>query len=152
MSQAIFVEYLEKYGPEVVQMWRDSFRQAVGANIPHPVEDQLRFLEEELSRSNVVIVALEEGSGKVIGVLAFTPDKISQLYVHVDHQNIGIGSALLEIAKKKSAGCLRLFTFERNRQARRFYESRGFKLVARGFEERMQLEDVEYEWCRKQVV
>lgn len=133
-------------------MWRESFEHAVGVSNPHPFEDQLRFLNEELSQTHSVWLALEESSGKVIGVLAFTPHKISQLYVHVDHQNMGIGSALLDIAKEHADGCLRLFTFERNKKARQFYESRGFNLVARGFEDAMKLEDVEYEWCIKQVV
>ena len=132
-------------------MWRDSFAQAIGVENPHPFEDQLRFLNEELSRSHSVVVALEEKSSNVIGFIAFTPEKISQLYVHVDHYNRGIGSRLLTIAKENSRGCLRLFTFERNRNAQRFYESRGFRIVARGFEESMQLEDIEYEWRANQV-
>ncbi len=147
MSDVIVVEYLPQYGPELVQMWRNSFERAVGVNNPHPVEDQLRFLNEELSLSHSVLVALEETTGRVVGFIAFTPEKISQLYVHVENLNGGIGSKLLNIAKEKSHGRLRLFTFARNKNARRFYESHGFKIVARGVEERLQLEDIEYEWC-----
>lgn len=128
-------------------MWRDSFAQAVGVDNPHPFEDHLRFLNEELSRSHSVVVALGEKSNKVIGFIAYTPEKIAQLYVHVDHHNRSIGSRLLAMAKENSHGCLRLFTFERNKSAQRFYESRGFKVVSRGFEESLQLEDIEYEWC-----
>lgn len=146
-----FVEYLPKFGPELVHMWRDSFERAVGVSNPHPIEDHLRFLDEELSRSHAVVVALEEESSKVIGFVAYTPEKISQLYVHLDHQDRGVGSHLLDIAKQNSHGGLRLFTFERNRKAQRFYESQGFRIVARGFEESMQLEDIEYEWCAEQM-
>jgi ribosomal protein S18 acetylase RimI-like enzyme len=78
-----------------------------------------------LSRSHFVVVALEVKSGKVVGFIAFTAEKISQLYVHVDHQNRGIGSLLLNIAKENSHGHLRLFTFERNKNAQRFYEFTG---------------------------
>ena len=151
VSGVVFVDYLPRYGPELVQMWRNSFERAVGVSNPHPFEDHLRFLDEELSQSHSVVVALEEEGCKVIGFIAFTPKKISQLYVHVGHQKRGIGSRLLDIAKEKSHGCLRLFTFERNRSAQRFYQSRGFRIVARGFEESMQLEDIEYEWCANQM-
>jgi ribosomal protein S18 acetylase RimI-like enzyme len=147
LSDAIFVEYLPQYGPELVQMWRASFQKAVGVSNPHPFADHLRFLDEELSQNHSVVLAVDEISGRVIGFTAFTPEKISQLYVHVDHQNRGIGSLLLNIAKENSHGHLRLFTFERNKNAQRFYESHGFKIVARGFEESLQLADIEYEWC-----
>jgi ribosomal protein S18 acetylase RimI-like enzyme len=40
----------------------------------------------------------------------------------------------------------RLFTFEANKNAQRFYERHGFKVVARGFEKEWQLADIEYEW------
>jgi ribosomal protein S18 acetylase RimI-like enzyme len=43
-------------------------------------------------------------------------------------QRRGIGTALLDIARSKLAR-LELWTFQRNAQARRFYEARGFVLV-----------------------
>ena len=54
---------------------------------------------------------------------------------------------LLNIAKENSMGRLRLFTFERNKNAQRFYEKHGFQIIARGFEQSWQLADIEYEWC-----
>jgi len=41
------VEYSSRYGPELVKMWRASFEQAVGIKDPHPLDDQLRALEEK---------------------------------------------------------------------------------------------------------
>jgi ribosomal protein S18 acetylase RimI-like enzyme len=119
----------------------------VGIRDPHTFEDQLRFVDQELVRSNSVVIVLEKGTGKVVGFLAATTDTISQLYVHVDHQSKGIGSMLVNLAKQNSNGRLRLFTFERNKNAQRFYEKHGFKIVARGFEKHWQLEDIEYQWC-----
>ena len=78
--------------------------------------------------------------------MAATPESISQLYVHVDHQGKGVGSMLVGIAKQHSHGRLRLFTFEANKNAQRFYERHGFEVVARGFEKEWQLADIEYEW------
>jgi ribosomal protein S18 acetylase RimI-like enzyme len=146
MNDTVIVEYLPKYGRELVQMWRDSFEQAVGIQDPHTLEEQLRFVEQELIRSHSVVIVLEKGGGKVVGFLAATAEKISQLYVHVDHQNKGIGSMLVNLAKQNSNGRLRLFTFECNKNAQHFYENHGFKIVARGFEKNWQLADIEYEW------
>ena len=147
MDDTVVIEYLPKFGPDLVRMWRASFEHGVGIQDPHPFADQLRFLEQELTRSHSVVVVLEKDTGKVVGFLASTTEKISQLYVHVDHQNKGIGSMLVDLAKQNSNGRLHLYTFERNKNAQRFYENHGFKIVARGFEKNWQLADIEYEWC-----
>ena len=142
----VTVEYAPKYGREIVKMWRNSFEQAVGVIDPHPLEEQLQYLEEKVVPENHVLVVLERSTSTVIGFMASTPGRISQLYVHVDHQNKGIGSMLVNIAKQNSDGRLRLFTFKANKEAQRFYDQQGFKIVGRGFEKEWQLEDIEYEW------
>lgn len=142
----LILDYSSEYGPELVQMWRDSFEQAVGVIDHHSLEDQLRALEEKILPENRVRVVIEEHTGKVIGFLASNSQTISQLYIHVDYKNQGIGSRLVNIAKDDSNGSLRLFTFECNKRAQRFYERHGFRVVGRGFEPTWQLNDVEYEW------
>lgn len=64
----------------------------------------------------------------------------------VGFQREGIGSAMLEWAKGRSAGSLWLYTFARNAGARAFYERHGFVAVARGFEPMWRLEDIRYQW------
>src|ERR687885_17589 len=135
------VDYTREYGRELVRMWRDSFEQAVGVVDPHPLDEQLRYLEEKVVPGNQVLVVLGEGGSGVIAFMASTPEMISQLYVHVGHQRKGIGSMLVNMAKRRSRGRLRLFTFRVNKSARRFYERHGFKVIGRGFEEEWQLED-----------
>src|SRR5918993_4786384 len=128
------VDYSPEHGPELVRMWRDSFERAVGVTDPHPLGEQLRYLEEKVLAENRVLVVVDRATSAVIGFMASTPEKIAQLYVHVGHQNRGIGSTLLDIAKRRSPGRLRLFTFMVNEKARRFYERHGFKAVGHGFE------------------
>jgi ribosomal protein S18 acetylase RimI-like enzyme len=146
MDEITIVEYSPRYRHELVEMWRASFEQGVGITDPHPLKDQLRALEETIVPHNRVLVVLDKHTSAVIGFLAYTSDSVSNLYVHVDHQNKGIGSMLLDIAKKNSSGVLRLFTFEANTRAQQFYERHGFKIIRRGFEEFWQLADIEYEW------
>ena len=148
MKGLVIVDYTPEHGPELVRMWRESFERAVGVIDPHPIEEQLRYLEEKLVRESRVLVVLEESTSAVIGFMASTPEKIVQLYVHVKHQNRGIGSLLVNLAKQRSRGRLRLFTFEANKNAQRFYERHGFRVVARGFEKEWKLEDIEYEWSK----
>ena len=140
------VDYNPEYGPELVRMWRDSFEQAIGIVDPHPLDQQLRYLEEKVVPENQVLMVLGKDGAGIVAFMASTPETISQLYVHASHQSEGIGSMLVNIAKQQSHGGLRLFTFRVNERAQRFYERHGFKVVGRGFEENWQLEDVEYEW------
>lgn len=146
MDDIDIVEYSRKYGRELVKMWRDSFEKAVGVVGAHPFDEQLHFLDEKLVIENRVVVVLERSTSKVIGFMASTPDTISQIYLHVDHQNQGIGSVLMNLAKRQSNGRLRLFTFKANTNAQRFYKRHGFKIIKSGFENELGLEDIEYEW------
>ncbi|WP_247983643.1 GNAT family N-acetyltransferase [Bradyrhizobium sp. 186] len=62
------------------------------------------------------------------GIIAFREAWIEQLYVLPAAQGRGVGTELLEIAKR-ACERLELWTVQRNEQARRFYEARGFELV-----------------------
>jgi len=89
------------------------------------------------------------GDAGMTGMIAFRKDWIDQLYVLPEAQGRGIGSALLRRAQT-SFERLQLWTFQRNRSARRFYEARGFTLVREtdgsGNEEKEP--DVLYLWAR----
>src|SRR5215471_16987864 len=58
---------------------------------------------------------------RLTGVIAFHDDWIEQLYVLPEAQGRGVGTALLDMAKRSSHR-LQLWTFQRNAPARRFYE------------------------------
>lgn len=146
MSHVEVVAYSPIHRHELVEMWRASFEQAVGVVDPHPIEEQLRYFDEKVIPQNRVVVVCDPKTARVIAFMASTPETVAQLYVHVDHQGQGIGSTLLDSAKRESRGTLRLFTFKVNERARRFYERHGFKAIRYGFEEQFQLEDVEYQW------
>jgi putative acetyltransferase len=65
---------------------------------------------------------------ELVGFIAFREGWIDQLCVLPSSQGRGIGTALLQVAQSKS-GHLSLWTFQRNKNARRFYEKHGFVLV-----------------------
>ncbi|MEA2896337.1 MAG: hypothetical protein QOJ84_1952 [Bradyrhizobium sp.] len=62
------------------------------------------------------------------GMIAFRDGWIDQLYVLREAQGRGLGTALLQVAKD-AFDRLQLWTFQRNLQARRFHEARGFALI-----------------------
>lgn len=93
--------------------------------------------------------------GRIVGFAALNSarDHLEQLYVRPGWHGRGIGSALLERAKDLSTGRLRLFTFQRNARARKFYEARGFAVVDTndGSRNEEREPDVLYEWVRASV-
>jgi GNAT superfamily N-acetyltransferase len=133
-----------RYLPDLVTMWRESFEGGVGVVDTHPLgEQQQYFLREVLPRNEVRLALLD---AKLVGFVAASADSVAQLYVRVGFQRRGIGSMLLDWAKRRSSGTLSLFTFAQNQGACAFYVHHGFVAVAHGFEPMWQLADVKYEW------
>src|SRR5574340_242552 len=94
-------------------------------------------------------VWIAESNGGVVGFAAVGDDHLHHLYVHPDAQNRGIGTALLERVKEQRPHGFRLWVFQRNTGARRFYERHGCRLVeltdGSGNEEREP--DALYSWA-----
>jgi len=92
----------------------------------HSVADVVGFVGRTLLPQNEIWVA--EADGRIVGYIAFAPGWINQLYVHPDAQGRGIGAQLLERALADGSS-RRLWTFQQNQRARKFYEDRGFVLL-----------------------
>lgn len=82
-----------------------------------------------------------EGEGNIVGFLSMGEGTIHNLYILPSHQGQGIGHLLMETAKASSGGQLKLWVFEQNEGAIRFYERHGFTTVrktdGRGNEEKV---------------
>ncbi|WP_438503636.1 GNAT family N-acetyltransferase [Ectobacillus ponti] len=128
-------------------MWRDSKERAIGQKEIHSFENHVQFLKHILPEQHQIDLALLDG--KVVGMIAYNEKEVSQLYIHVDCQGMGIGQALLDKAKEQSSGRLTLYTFEVNQNAQRFYEKHGFRVIGRGYENEENLPDLLYEWRRQ---
>lgn len=86
--------------------------------------------------------------GEVVGFAILGEAELEHLYVHPDHQDRGAGSLLLERAKARRPSGLRLWLFQQNADARRFYERHGFRLVEEtdGSANMERVPDALYEW------
>jgi RimJ/RimL family protein N-acetyltransferase len=123
----------------------------------HPPEDVRQWVATTLVASGGVIVA--EQDGLVNAFVAALPDDadealgwIAQLYAAPGHTGRGLGTRLLHagLARLALAGArrVRLYTFQANTAARRFYERHGFVVVAMGdgHDNEERCPDVLYEW------
>ena len=102
---------------------------ATTSHEPHQVLD---WVTQHLIPAGRVTVAVEDE--KVVAVLAVSENEctawVDQLYVLPGHENQGHGTRLLQLAHQSLKRPIRLFTFQQNVGARRFYERHGYKVVA----------------------
>ncbi|WP_246771190.1 GNAT family N-acetyltransferase [Aestuariivirga sp. YIM B02566] len=113
----------------------------------HTPDEDRYFFREILYPSCQIWGAIAQD---LIGIIAFRPGMIEQLYVLPDCQGRGAGSALLAVAMSQSDE-LELWTFQRNARARRFYEAKGFVATKKtdGSENEEREPDVLYRWERR---
>ena len=115
----------------------------------HTPEEDRWFYRERMFKTCTLWGAFDANA--MTGVIAFHDDWIEQLYVLPEAQGRGVGTELLDVAKR-AFDRLQLWTFQRNAPARRFYETRGFVLVEQtdgaGNEEKEP--DARYLWTRGQ--
>jgi GNAT superfamily N-acetyltransferase len=89
-----------------------------------------------------------EEDGAILGFMVLRPDELFLLYLEPSATGRGIGTRLLEHAKRERPDGFTLWTFQQNEGARRFYERHGLEAVeltdGSGNEEKTP--DVRYEW------
>lgn len=99
---------------------------------PHAQHEVHAWVRGTLLVSQAVTVALV--AGRTVGVLALARSEgaswLTQLYLDPAHVGQGIGSRLLARALATAPRPIRLYTFQQNDRARRFYERHGFAPIA----------------------
>ena len=95
----------------------------------HGDDDGREYFASHVVRACELWVA--EHDGVLAGILVLDGDFVDQLYVEPGLTGRGIGSALLAVAKRERPQGLRLWAFQSNTGARRFYERHGFLEVRR---------------------
>lgn len=138
--------YEQEYAAATVRMWRTSKQKALGIDEHHSFADRLRYLNGVLAEENSIVLAMREPGDTVAGFIASDGIFVNQLYIHVDFQRQGIGSRLLDFARARSSGSLRLYTFAANRGARALYAKHGFQIVGRGSDNEERLPHLLLEW------
>lgn len=106
----------------------------------HTEDEDRRWMREVFVRQLVLVAEAgpdadggdpTTGGSRLVGFLTVADGTIHNLYVLPGYQGQGIGHALIEMAKESSAGQLRLWVFEPNEGAIRFYRRHGFTTLRR---------------------
>lgn len=102
--------------------------------------------------SHVVVPQYETwiavAKGSVVGLLVLDGEELEQLYLDPSWRGRGVGDRFVDLAKQQRPAGLRLWTFQVNEPARRFYERHGFIEVERtdGQRNEEREPDVRYVW------
>jgi ribosomal protein S18 acetylase RimI-like enzyme len=124
------------------------------APLAHDDDDVRGWIANVLIPSGGVTVAVAGTSHTaVVGMMAVKQEDgvawIDQLYLHPSAVGHGIGSRFIESAKVGLGSPIRLYTFQDNAGARRFYERHGFHPIAfsDGANNEEHCPDILYEWA-----
>ncbi|HEV7821727.1 MAG TPA: GNAT family N-acetyltransferase [Burkholderiales bacterium] len=128
---------------------RASYDQALPtlAGLHTPDEDRWFFRERVFAECQLWGYF---NDSELVGIIAFREGWIDQLYILPAWQRRRIGTALLRVAQDRFDR-LSLWTFQRNKRARSFYEKHGFVAVREtdGSRNEEKDPDVMYAWHRE---
>ena len=124
-------------------------RRSAGAALPpsvHSAEEDAWFVREILIGERETWVAVVHG--ELAGILTLDKTDLDQLYVSGSFTRKGIGSRLVELAKRERPKGLELWCFESNLPARGFYEKHGFVAIERtdGAANENRAPDIRFRW------
>lgn len=100
----------------------------------HTDAEDRRWMRDVFANQLVLVAETidseSQGSGgTIVGMLSMGKGTIHNLYIRPGYQRQGIGHRLIEMAKTCSGGELKLWVFEPNEGAIRFYERHGFVTI-----------------------
>ncbi len=124
------------------------------APLVHTDNEVRHWIRDHLIPSGGVSVAVPgDPPASPVGMMALSYAGaigwIDQLYLHPSVTGGGIGARFVARAKAELGSPIRLYTFQDNERARRFYESHGFRALEfhDGSENEEGCPDVLYEWA-----
>jgi putative acetyltransferase len=147
MLKQLTIDYMDA----AAAVHRTSFDQALPtfAGLHTPAEDSWFYREMMFTTCQLWGSFANQD---IVGVIAFREGWIDQLYILPQWQGRRTGAALLSVAQRQFDH-LSLSTFQRNRNARRFYERHGFVLAEEtdGSRNEEKEPDALYSWQAAQI-
>jgi GNAT superfamily N-acetyltransferase len=113
---------------------------------PHTDDDVRGWFREHYPLKYRTFVA--EVDGEVAGFAGLSDGWLDHLYLSPDHWRQGLGRQLFERVKEEQPSGFVFWVFQKNENARQFYEAMGCRLVEKtNGQGNMELEpDCRYEW------
>ena len=139
-----FIKAIDKDAAEISQILEDWAASNYEIPLVHNVEERADYGRWLLEHTNVTMI---HNSSGVVGFLALEKHIIQALYIKKDFQGFGFGQAAIKFAQKQFEE-LRLWVFQSNIGAQKFYQRLGFQIVEKsdGEDNDYRLPDIFYCW------
>ena len=139
-----FIKAIDKDAAEISQILEDWAASNCEIPLVHSVEERADYGRWLLEHTSVTMIC---NNSDVVGFLAVEKRIIQALYIKKEFQGFGFGQAAIKFAQKQFEE-LRLWVFQSNIGAQRFYRRLGFQIVkiSDGQDNEYNLPDVFYCW------
>ena len=139
-----FIKAIDKDAAEISQILEDWAASNREIPLVHNVEERADYGRWLLEHTSVTMI---HNSCGVVGFLALEKHIIQGLYIKKDFQGFGFGQAAIKFAQKQFKE-LRLWVFQSNIGAQKFYQRLGFQIVEKsdGEDNDYRLPDIFYCW------
>ena len=139
-----FIKAIDKDAAEISQILEDWAASNREIPLVHNVEERADYGRWLLENTSVTMI---HNSSGVVGFLALEKHIIQGLYIKKDFQGFGFGQAAIKFAQKQFEE-LRLWVFQSNIGAQKFYQRLGFQIVEKsdGEDNDYRLPDIFYCW------
>ena len=139
-----FIKAIDKDAAEISQILENWAASNQEIPLVHNVEERADYGRWLLEHTSVTMI---HNNSDVVGFLAVEKHIIQALYIKKDFQGFGFGQAAIKFAQKQFEE-LRLWVFQSNIGAQRFYRRLGFQIVkmSDGQDNDYNLPDVFYCW------
>jgi putative acetyltransferase len=140
---------IRRGGPDdvaaIAELFERSFATLTFLPVLHTLDDHRKWFARVAEEQEVWVY---EKDGTILGFAALDDSTLTHLYLEPHAFGRGIGSALLTKAKERRPEGFRFWVFQQNERARRFYESRGCRVVelTDGSHNEEKTPDALYEW------
>ena len=139
-----FIKAIDEDAAEISQILEDWAASNSEIPLVHNVEERADYGRWLLEHTSVTMI---HNSCGVVGFLALEKHIIQALYIKKDFQGFGFGQAAIKFAQKQFKE-LRLWVFQSNIGAQKFYQRLGFQIVEKsdGEDNDYRLPDIFYCW------
>ena len=139
-----FIKAIDADAAEISQILEDWAASNREIPLVHNVEERADYGRWLLEHTRVTMI---HNSSGVVGFLALEKHIIQGLYIKKDFQGFGFGQAAIIFAQKQFEE-LRLWVFQSNIGAQKFYQRLGFQIVEKsdGEDNDYKLPDIFYCW------
>lgn len=131
----------------VVDIFNSAWAQMEYLPVIHSPQETHEYFTKLVRDGKVLVYKI---NSEIVGFMELDDGWLHHLYIDPEYQNKGFGTRMLGYAKDVSPTGIKLWVFENNKNAIRFYEREGFILVKkRNIDETTNEENLPdrlYEW------